>query len=216
MRPGRLSPTGVPWQPSRDAPMPDAHRDAPIPPLQARPARLGPGGPPDAADVFAILVREHGERLLAYLRASAPASSADDLFQETVLVAWRRLPDYDRSRPFGAWLRGIARNILLDHWSRAGRERPTDDALLDGIDRRAAAHDGADREEFRARLGRLDACVAALPEEYRDVIHRCYRQEVPLARVASEVGASVEAVKKRLQRARGMIAACMEAKGATA
>jgi DNA-directed RNA polymerase specialized sigma24 family protein len=30
------------------------------------------------------------------------------------------------------------------------------------------------------------------------------------------VGASVEAVKKRLQRARAMIAACMESKGATA
>ena len=61
----------------------------------------------DAADVFAILVREHADRLLAYLRATVPASSVDDLFQETVLVAWRRLPDYDRARPFGAWLRGI-------------------------------------------------------------------------------------------------------------
>lgn len=171
---------------------------------------------PDAADVFSILVREHGERLLAYLRASAPESAVDDLFQDTVLVAWRRLPDYDRSRPFGAWLRGIARNILLDHWSRAGRERPTDDAVLDGIERRAERHDRGDREEFRARLGQLDECVAALPEEYRDVIHRCYRLEVPLARVAAEVGASVEAVKKRLQRARGMIAACMDSKGATA
>jgi DNA-directed RNA polymerase specialized sigma24 family protein len=30
------------------------------------------------------------------------------------------------------------------------------------------------------------------------------------------VGANVEAVKKRLQRARAMIAACMERKGATA
>ena len=78
---------------------------------------------PDAADVFAILVREHGERLLAYLRASVPSSAVDDLFQDTVLVAWRRLGDYDRTRPFGAWLRGIARNIVMDFWSRAGRER---------------------------------------------------------------------------------------------
>ena len=75
------------------------------------------GRGPDAADVFAILVREHGERLMAFLRASVPASSVDDIFQDTVLVAWRRLPDYDRTRPFGAWMRGIARNLVLDYRS---------------------------------------------------------------------------------------------------
>jgi RNA polymerase sigma-70 factor (ECF subfamily) len=166
--------------------------------------------------VFAILVREQAERLLAYLRATVPPSSVDDLFQEAVLVAWRRLGDYDRTRPFGAWMRGIARNLVMDHLSRLGRERPTDDALLDAIERRAQEHDGADREEFRARLERLDECVAALPEEYRSVIHHCYRLDAPLARIAAEAGASVEAIKKRLQRARGMIAACMERKGATA
>ena len=175
-----------------------------------------PGAAPSAEDLFAILVREQAERLLAYLRASVPASSVDDLFQEAVLVAWRRLGDYDRSRPFGAWMRGIARNLVMDHLSRLGRERPTDDALLDAIERRAEAHDGADRDEFRARLERLDECVAALPEEYRSVIHHCYRLDAPVARIAAEAGASVEAIKKRLQRARAMIAACMERKGAVA
>lgn len=174
------------------------------------------GAVPSAEDLFAILVREQAERLLAYLRASVPASSVDDLFQEAVLVAWRRLGDYDRSRPFGAWMRGIARNLVMDHLSRLGRERPTDDALLDAIERRAEAHDGADREAFRAQLERLDECVAALPEEYRSVIHHCYRLDAPVARIATEAGASVEAIKKRLQRARAMIAACMERKGAMA
>lgn len=185
--------------------------------LPRTPAGAGRGAPgPDAADVFEILVREQAERLLAYLRASVPASSVDDLFQEAVLVAWRRLGDYDRSRPFGAWMRGIARNLVMDHLSRLGRERPTDDAILDGIERRAEAHDRADREEFRARIAMLEECVAALPDEYRSAIHHCYRLDAPVAAIAAEAGASVEAVKKRLQRARAMIAACMESKGATA
>jgi RNA polymerase sigma-70 factor (ECF subfamily) len=92
-----------------------------------------------------------------------PASSVDDIFQDTVLVAWRRLPDYDRTRPFGAWMRGIARNLVLDYRSKMGRERPTDDAILDGIVRRAEAEDRGDREEFRAKLVRLEDCVARLP-----------------------------------------------------
>jgi DNA-directed RNA polymerase specialized sigma24 family protein len=48
------------------------------------------------------------------------------------------------------------------------------------------------------------------------VIHLSYRLDAPIARIAAEVGANVEAVKKRLQRARGMIATCMESKGLTA
>ena len=30
-----------------------------------------------------------------------------DLFQETMVVAWRRLDDFDHTRPFGPWLRGL-------------------------------------------------------------------------------------------------------------
>ena len=37
-------------------------------------------------------------------------SAVDDLFQETMLIAWQKITAYDRLRPFGAWLRGIARN----------------------------------------------------------------------------------------------------------
>jgi RNA polymerase sigma-70 factor (ECF subfamily) len=171
---------------------------------------------PDSAAIFQILVREHADRLLAYLRAAAPAAAVDDLFQDTVLVAWRRLDHYDRSRPFGAWLRGIARNIVMDHRSRMWRERSVDEATLDGIDRRASVHDAGDAEDFRERLAHLDECIARLPDEYRTVIHHAYRLDASVAQVAGEVGASVEAVKKRLQRARAMIAACMESKGATA
>jgi RNA polymerase sigma-70 factor (ECF subfamily) len=185
--------------------------DVPAETLRLAPA---PGNGPDAADVFSILLRDHAERLLVFLRASVPSSSVDDLFQDTVLVAWRRLPDYDRTRPFGAWLRGIARNLVMDHRSKMGRERPTDDALLDGIDRRAQEMDRMDREDVRARIAALDECVAALPDEYRTVIHLAYRLDAPVARIAAEVGSTIEATKKRLQRARGMLATCIEAKGA--
>ena len=63
----------------------------------------------DARAVFDILVHEHADMLAAYLRTLLGRdSSLDDIFQETMLVAWRRLEDYDRSRPFAPWLRGIA------------------------------------------------------------------------------------------------------------
>jgi len=49
--------------------------------------------------------------LTVFLRSRVNDEAAvDDLFQETMLVAWKRLDDCDLSRPFGPWLRGLDRN----------------------------------------------------------------------------------------------------------
>lgn len=74
---------------------------------------------PTARDLFEVLIRENGDALLVSIRANAGREHADDIFQDTVLVAWRRLPDYDRTRPFGPWLRGIARMIALEYAGEA-------------------------------------------------------------------------------------------------
>ena len=78
---------------------------------------------PSGREVFEILARENADMLSAYLRSLLGAdSSLDDLYQETMVVAWRRLAEYDRTRAFGPWLRGIARNLVLEH-HRRGRVR---------------------------------------------------------------------------------------------
>src|SRR4030095_1216705 len=79
------------------------------------PVNQPPTGP-SARQVFEILVHEHADMLTAFLRSLVLDSSAiHDLFQETMLVAWRRLADYDRARPFGPWLRGIAGVLVMEH-----------------------------------------------------------------------------------------------------
>ena len=52
--------------------------------------------------------------LTVFLRSRVNDEAAvDDLFQETMLVAWKRLDDCDLSRPFGPWLRGIAHRLVM-------------------------------------------------------------------------------------------------------
>jgi RNA polymerase sigma-70 factor (ECF subfamily) len=66
----------------------------------------------NAKQIFEILVRENSRMLLAFIRSiQSDQAAADDIWQETMLVAWRRIGDYDNSRPFGPWLRGIAQKI---------------------------------------------------------------------------------------------------------
>ena len=76
----------------------------------------------DAKSLFEILIRENTDMLVAYIRAGVRDEHAvDDLYQETVLTAWKRLDDYERDKPIGPWLRGIAGNLMLAFYRKTSQ-----------------------------------------------------------------------------------------------
>jgi len=165
--------------------------------------------PPGAA--FERLAREHADMLTSYLRCLVRSSDVvDDLFQDTMLTAWRRLGDYDEARPFGPWLRGIAARLVRKHRSRSARDvLNCEPEVLAALERRFDASlddDGG----FGGLVERLRACLARLPVAMRRVVGLFYESGLALARIAVEVDASEEAVKKRLQRSRAQLAACLQ------
>src|SRR5436190_1960912 len=73
---------------------------------------------PSAKDVFELFVRDHVRMLRAFILSGVPdPAAADDLLQETLVAAWRKLDRFDRSKPVAPWLRGIAFREILD-WRR--------------------------------------------------------------------------------------------------
>jgi len=177
---------------------------------------------PSARDLFEILVREHGDALLASIHAIAGPLHADDIFQDTVLVAWRRLEDYNRTRPFGPWLRGIARMVALEYAARQKRVRIASPEVMAAVERDLHAFErwtGSAAEAamgFRERLAALDDCIARLPTPYADAVQSVYRDSHTIAHLAMASDESKESIKKRIQRARAMLAECLSAKGAFA
>lgn len=162
-------------------------------------------------EVFEILAREHADMLTAYLRSLIGADpSVDDIFQQSMLVAWRRLGDYDRSRPFGPWLRGIAQRLVMEH-HRKGRARPatTDPAVLAELDVRFDRVNRAPGDTFRQRAERLADCMAKLPDAMRQALDLVYARGLLIAAAAESMGASEEATKKRVQRGRALLARCV-------
>ena len=69
---------------------------------------------------------------------------------------------------------------------------------------------------FRERLAALDDCLSRLPAMYADVVQAAYRDNLQLADIARATNDNQEAVKKRLQRARALLAHCLRGKGAFA
>ena len=136
--------------------------------------------------------------LYAYVlwRCGGLRDLADELVQETWLTAVRRVRDFDPDKAsFAAWLRGIAANLLRNHFRRERRRaaRPLDAAG-------PLAAPGED--DSRERAERVARALAELPEHYEVVLRAKYLDRDPVARIAAARGESVKAVESLLGRAR--------------
>ena len=172
----------------------------------------------EAKQLFEILIRENATMLLAFLRSAVrDANTADDLFQETMLVAWRRLEDYDRSRPFGAWLRGIAGKLLFASFrAQKGQPKNLDQSDLEWLDGRYAKLQDQPGDTFSEKLSALRDCVGSLPQSYRDPIRMKYQDGMPLGIIGQSLSITLETLKKRLTRAKRTLADCLDRKITTA
>lgn len=163
-------------------------------------------------EIFEVLAREHAEMLSIYLQTLLPdANDVDDVFQETYLVAWRNLDRFDKSRSFGAWVRGIARKLVLAHRSQRGRAPLvcTPD-VLEVIDARCEALQKQAGDTLEEKLLVLRDCIERLPPKYRNAIDVRYRQELRGQGLAAMLETSIENTKKLLQRGRDLLAQCFQ------
>jgi len=168
----------------------------------------------EARTVFEILVRENQAMLMTYLRAVVRDTSAvDDLFQETMLIAWRRLDEFDRSLPFGPWLRGIAAKLMLAHFRKAKSAFLSfDEQTLDYLSRQTQSISERPGDTWEDKIAPLNHCIEQLPESYRQVVQLRYFEHNSASQIAARLGDTGETIKKRLQRARVQLLDCLRRK----
>jgi RNA polymerase sigma-70 factor (ECF subfamily) len=153
-------------------------------------------------EAFAALYRRFQGPIHRFAwRMTGSRETAEDVTQETFLALLRGATRYDSGRgPLGAYLYGIARNLLA---RRAGRDRPyvplPDDELR-------ATDLGADPERQRA-VGTIREAVLGLPMRYREVVVLCDLQDLPYEEAAAALLCPVGTVRSRLHRARALLAA---------
>ena len=135
------------------------------------------------------------------------AHHAEDVLQEVAADASRNFDKYDPARPFVAWLIGIARQRLVDHYRKEDRRRAelSEDALalLDNAYIEVA-------EEIDDRIVALRKCMDQLPEHHKALINRRYGFDDALSDIAKSVGKSAKAVNAMLTRIRKLLADCVQ------
>ncbi len=159
-------------------------------------------------------MQENADMLMAYLRSMVRDPGAvDDLFQETMMTAWRRLDDFDRSRPFGPWLRGIGARLIMAHYRKCKHDfMLISEPILERIHQQMDGLDNKTQTSFNDSIGHLRDCIKTLPTKLEDAISARYLNEHSPLQAADHLGISQEAIKKRLQRARMQLLKCLQRK----
>ena len=143
------------------------------------------------------------------LALTGDGHDADDAVQETFMEAQRAIGRYDRQRDFGAWLRGIARNVVMRARRKLARQRRVevslDSEVLEQIEKLYEVEGYTNTDPLEA----LKACMERLSEENRHLILAEYREGMALKALAEQYGKTLSWVKTRTMRIRRLLADCV-------
>ncbi len=164
---------------------------------------------------FELLLARHERKVWNFLRRSVgDPTLAEDLLQEVflrVIKAHADNFDWRGEARFRTWVYAIARNLCIDHSRRAVHRdarsldaptRPDDESSSTLHDHLASQDRDAEGLTSDAEVRtRVDAAVAALPEDQREVFLLREVMDMPFAEIARVVGAPEPTVKSRMRYA---------------
>jgi RNA polymerase sigma-70 factor (ECF subfamily) len=157
----------------------------------------------DDRHAFGELVRRHQSTVRACLRklTAGNAALADDLAQETFLLAYRNLKAFRQEAKFSTWLYRIAYNAFL-----ADARKIKEAQLPEDADFEAEASEGAMESTPVARAATLkidmERAMAKLTEAERAAIIQCYHNDLSHEEAALVLGCPVGTVKTHVLRAK--------------
>jgi len=166
------------------------------------------------------LVRKHGGRMLAVARRLLRTEEdSADAVQDAFLSAFRSLEGFEGNSALGTWLHRILINVCLMRLRARSRSREVRiDDLLPTFDQsghhshpvRAWEDDALARLTSAESRAHVRACIARLPDPYREVLVLRDIEELDTEQTAQHLGINPGAVKTRLHRARQALRTLLE------
>lgn len=162
----------------------------------------------DDRHAFAELVRRHQSAVRACLRklTAGNFALADDLAQETFVLAWRNLKSFRQEARFSTWLYRIATNCWLGD-ARKRKEALLGDTDVDIADESSddyddSGHAAPDPSRGAALKIDLERAMRALSDGERAAIVQCYHNDLTHEEAAYVLGMPVGTVKTHVLRAK--------------
>jgi len=171
----------------------------------------------DDRHAFAELVKRHQSSVRACLRKLTAGNHAlaDDLAQDTFVLAWRNLKSFRQEARFSTWLYRIATNCWLAQARKRHEEllgERDDEIGEDEADAVAPGFgEGADHAATATMKIDLERAMARLSDAERAAIVQCYHNDLSHEEAAYVLGWPVGTVKTHILRGKQKLKAALAA-----
>lgn len=162
-------------------------------------------------DDFQRLYQVFGKKIFNYLfRMTGSREEAEDLAQDTFVLAFRKLETLKEAEKFQSWLYRIAQNNV---YQRYRGKHPQIESIdqeespeLSDVHNMAAPRHSPEQEVLSAELQEVVAStISELPEKYRTVFVLSAVQRLSYQEISEIVGRSLASVKSDIHRARVVV-----------
>ena len=156
---------------------------------------------------FEQLIHLYEKRVFALTRRMCKnPADAEEAAQETFLAAWQGLKFFRGESSFSTWLYRLASNACVDLLRKEGRHRAAagpslndEEFLLEIQDEAPSPHALAEQAELKEQI---EASLASLPEEYREVLILREIHQQSYDEISEILSLDLGTVKSRINRGR--------------
>lgn len=169
-------------------------------------------------EAFEQLVVRYRPAVVRLARTIVGTEYAEDVAQESLLLAFKGLPSIEEPRKFAAWLSAITRHRALrfskNETAHANKRMPLDDALLEKIEALAKPSaykvltDQALAEKERNET--MLKAVDSLPGDYAMPLKLHFLDDMPLKHIGAFMGVPLSTVKWRIHHGKKLLRAKLE------
>jgi RNA polymerase sigma-70 factor (ECF subfamily) len=159
-------------------------------------------------DVFFRLFSAHQREVFSYIVTLVPSSAdAEDIFQETASVLWRKFDEFTVGTSFTSWACRIAYFIILDYRRKTFRNsiRYSSETLKLLSESCHVIQAGQGR-----RMEALDECLKNLSQRERNLVQLRYYKSLSVQAIAEQAGKSMNMIYKSLARVHYFLFECVQ------
>lgn len=144
-------------------------------------------------------------RIHAFIATLAPnAADAEEILQETSIVAWQKYDQFTPGTDFVRWVCTIARYETYRFRRQHPHQSFLSDELLDDL-----ADRQLEQNDVEPRLWALSACLKKLRPDDHELFRLRYAEQTTAKLVAEELNRPANTVYKALGRIRRSLLACI-------